>query len=133
MIYGIFNLKKKKFTFCRAGHCPLLYWDQKQKDIYLIEPPGLAVGLEAGPIFKKILTEETISLNSGDVFIFFTDGVTEARNHNQKEFEEQRLCDVIVENHDHNSNDIKNKIIVTIITTFFLNIWHHQKWKIHVI
>ncbi len=110
-LFGVFDFSKKLFTFCRAGHCPLLYWSNKKNDIYLIEPPGLALGLDSGKHFEKNLAEETIQLNAEDIFIFFTDGINEARDDHQQEFEEQRLCDILYEHHHQTASAIKNIII----------------------
>ncbi len=110
-LYGMFDFSKRSFSFCRAGHCPLLYWNNKKEEIYLIESSGLALGLEKGKNFEKYLIEEKIAYQKGDVFVFFTDGVTEARNDEQEEFEEQRLCDTVFENHRENATSIKNAIL----------------------
>ena len=40
-----------------------------------------------------------------------TDGVNEARNNEQEEFEEQRLCDIVYENRNENATAIKNAIL----------------------
>jgi len=111
LLYGIFDFNKQIFHFCRAGHCPLIYWSVKEEEIFLIEPPGLALGLDEGDNFEKILVEEKIKYRNGDLLIFYTDGVTEARNQEQEEFEEERLCDVIVENCQKDAVGIKNAVL----------------------
>ncbi len=110
-IYGIFNVKKKTFTYCRAGHCPLLYWNQNEEEIFLIEPAGLALGLDSGKKFDVTLEEQKIDLKTDDIFILYTDGVNEARNNRQEEFEEQRLCDVVVQNFVRDSRELKGEIL----------------------
>ena len=110
-LYGIFDLRKKTFTFSRAGHCPLLYWSKTDNEVYLIEPPGLALGLDFGENFKAILKEEKITYKPDDIFVFITDGVTEARNSEQEEFEEQRLSDIVFDNYEENATAIKNAIL----------------------
>ena len=47
--------------------------------------------MEEGTIFNKTLEENKIKLKSGDVLLFFTDGVVEARNEENEEFQEDRL------------------------------------------
>ncbi len=111
VIYGIFDLKKKSFTYCRAGHCPLLYWNKGEEEIFLIEPSGLALGLDSGKKFDKTLAEQKINLKQGDIFILYTDGVNESRNNKQEEFEEQRLCDVVVQNFERKSKELKSEIL----------------------
>ncbi len=110
-IYGIFDNEKKTFTYCRAGHCPLLYWNQNEEEIFLIEPAGLALGLDSGKKFDATLEEQKINLKPGDIFILYTDGVNEARNNRQEEFEEQRLCEVVVQNFVRDSRNLKGEIL----------------------
>jgi phosphoserine phosphatase RsbU/P len=110
-LFGIFDFKKNTFTFCRAGHCPLLFWSAKEKEVYLVEPAGLALGLDAGKNFDNILAEEKINFQSDDIFVFITDGINEARNTQNEEFEEQRVCDIISENNDENATALKNAIL----------------------
>jgi phosphoserine phosphatase RsbU/P len=110
-LFGIFDFKKNTYTFCRAGHCPLLYWSAKEKEVYMVEPAGLALGLDAGKNFNNILSEEKINFYSDDIFVFITDGINEARNTENKEFEEQRVCDIVMENHTENATAIKNAIL----------------------
>ncbi len=110
-IYGIFDIKKKTLSYCRAGHCPVLYWNQNKEEIFLIEPAGLALGLDSGKKFDATLEEQKIKLKTGDIFILYTDGVNEARNSKQEEFEEQRLCDVVVKNFVRTSRELKAEIL----------------------
>jgi len=46
----------------------------------LLSAPGLGLGLDRGARFDKILREDEVQLAAGDVFVFFTDGVSEAFN-----------------------------------------------------
>lgn len=111
IIYGIFDLKRHKFTFCRAGHCPLLYWKKVEEQVFLVEPPGLAIGLDSGTHFEKTLVEEKIDLKQDDVLIFFTDGLNEARNLEQEEFEEHRLSEIVMECHHLEAKELKKEIL----------------------
>ena len=131
-LFGNFDLKKNIFTFCRAGHCPLLYLSNKDNEVYLIEPPGMALGLDSGDNFQTILKEEKISYSPSDIFIFITDGVNEARNNEQEEFEEQRLCDIVYEKQKENATVIKNAILEK-IKTFVGNQKQHDDLTMVVI
>ncbi|MBL7093181.1 SpoIIE family protein phosphatase [candidate division KSB1 bacterium] len=110
-LFGTFDFKKHTFTFCRAGHCPLLYWSANENEVYLVEPAGLALGLDGGMNFNSILKEEKIKFHSNDIFVFITDGINEARNAHNEEFEEQRICDIVFENQKENATAIKNVIL----------------------
>lgn len=107
LLYGIYELPTKQFAFCRAGHCPLLYWNRQQEQVYLIEPSGMAIGLDRGAQFQAALEEQQLTCHAGEVLILFTDGVTEARNRQHQEYDEQRLCEMMARLHDRDAEAIK--------------------------
>ena len=106
-----FNLKLIKFIslflaaidrnagilrYCNAGHHPGIYYNAVSKSIQWLEPTGPAIGLTKSAEF----TSAKINFRDGDVFVFYTDGLVEARNSQQEEFGENRLHD-FVKNHAH--------------------------------
>ena len=111
LIYALVDIKKRVLVFTRAGHCPLLYCSNGQHESRFIEPPGLGLGLDKGEKFEEIISEKKIKLKSGDVFIFYTDGVTEARNEKQVEFDEDRLLKLVSENCYMSATKIKNLLV----------------------
>jgi len=55
--------------------------------------------------------EQTIRLSSGDILIFYTDGVTEAKNEDEtEEFGEERLYECIKNNRGRSASEIKEAI-----------------------
>jgi len=111
LIYAIFDLKRRQVTFSRAGHCPLFYFSSQEDQIRCLQPPGIGVGLDRGMLFDRILVEESLPLHAGDVFLFFTDGVIEARNGERQEFEEENLKKVFWEVRGASASEIKERII----------------------
>ncbi len=75
---GLFDTEKMIFKFCRAGHIPLLLTENGEFKRLL--PQGIGVGLESGNIFESSLEQIEIPLRTGQLFGFFSDGVTEAMN-----------------------------------------------------
>ncbi|RMD97749.1 MAG: hypothetical protein D6814_08895, partial [Calditrichaeota bacterium] len=97
LIYGIFDVREKTFTFVRAGHNPPIHWQQHNRQARFLMPTGIAIGLEAGDIFPSRIEERKVPFSPGDVFVFYTDGFSEAMDKNQQEFGEQRLVEVLTE------------------------------------
>jgi sigma-B regulation protein RsbU (phosphoserine phosphatase) len=91
MIYGIFNLQARTFTFARAGHNPLIIQKGLDEKVDVLCPKGLALGLEKGVVFQRIIEEHKVGIHTGDIFIFYTDGFSEAMNKHKEEFGEDRL------------------------------------------
>ena len=80
-----------KVTLTRAGHdAPLLY-RRSSGEIEVLKPGGLALGIDKGPVFERVLKEMEITMESGDVLLLYTDGVNEAENLKEEEFGKERL------------------------------------------
>lgn len=118
LIYGIIDPKKRCFTFCRAGHCPLYYMNRNSSEPQMLEPGGIGVGLDAGKIFAKTLEPMKVTLKDEDALLLFTDGVTEARNPGGEEFGEERLAQAFLQVKDENSTEIKKTLIQHIYSFF---------------
>jgi len=97
MIYAVFDMKENRLVMARSGHNPVIHYHQKKNEVTLIRGEGLALGLEKGELFDQLIEESTIQLRRGDFFIFYTDGLTEARNKTREEFGEERLQKLIIE------------------------------------
>jgi hypothetical protein len=95
MIYAVIDTNKKKVRFARAGHNPLVYFSTEKKDVKLLSPSGLALGLDNGDKFDSNLDEMEIILRPGDSLIFYTDGFSEAMDPKANEFGEDRLVKLI--------------------------------------
>ncbi len=95
LIYGYFDMQKSTLTFARAGHNPLIVRKGHGNAPELLHPKGLAIGMDAGRNFEKTIEERTVPLRAGDVFVFYTDGISESMNVHGEEFGEERLCALI--------------------------------------
>jgi hypothetical protein len=95
LIYGLFNIQQNTLTFARAGHNPLIVRKSIGGAPELLNPRGLAIGLEKGDIFSATIEEQTIPIQRGDVFVFYTDGISESMDKNGDEFGEERLGELI--------------------------------------
>jgi serine phosphatase RsbU (regulator of sigma subunit) len=91
-------------TYARAGHTPLIYLPANgpNRSIRVLTPDGLVLGLKIddGEMFERLLCEETMTISEGDLFVLFTDGITEAMNAGDDCFGEGRLG-ALVEEHSH--------------------------------
>ena len=117
MTYAVFDLNKATMTYCRAGHTPMIYLPARGPKRGLAQallPGGLVVGLRIDGIHEKftaLLEEEQVPLDRGDVFVMYTDGVTEAMDADQELFGESRLRR-IVEEHGHlRSAELRERIL----------------------
>ncbi|GBF81880.1 PP2C family protein-serine/threonine phosphatase [Aphanothece sacrum] len=73
---------------------------------------GFPVGLEAD--ITDFLGETEIHLNSGDVVVLYTDGITEAENVTGELYGLDRLCQVISQNWEQSAENIKTAAIADV-------------------
>ena len=74
-----------------------------------LEEGGLILG--AMPTMNPY-SEQKISLSSGDLLVFYTDGVTEAMNEDEtEEFGEERLLQCIKDNRSKDAEELQETIV----------------------
>lgn len=117
VIYGLLDLKKEIFVIARAGHCPAAVIDQMGNCRYL-RSSGMGLGLDRTSLFKSSLFEEEISLNPGDVFALYTDGVVESRSLAGEEYGYDRLLQVLKEHRHDDAPEIHSAVLEDL--NFFL-------------
>jgi serine phosphatase RsbU (regulator of sigma subunit) len=107
MTYAVIDLRARTMTYARAGHTPLIYVPGAcahgaPRRVQILAPDGMVVGLKLdnGEMFVRHLVEETIALQPGDLYLLFTDGISEAMNARDDLFGETRLGQ-LVETHAH--------------------------------
>jgi sigma-B regulation protein RsbU (phosphoserine phosphatase) len=107
--WGIFNPLTMKFQYVNAGHNYPLLLRKGQKTYRELDKGGLLLG--ALPSIREYESEE-ISLNSGDLLVCYTDGVTEAMNEDKTdEYSERRLKRCIRSHRDESASGIMEAII----------------------
>lgn len=105
------DYKKHILRFSRAGHCPVIHFQAAENKIHFLQPSGIAVGLDKGPIFRKTLAEEKVKLEDNDILAFYTDGLSEAMNKQGEEFGDERIGDIIKTYSELPVEEIKEKLI----------------------
>ena len=93
MTYAVIDLEKRRLTYARAGHNPLLLVGRAGDATPAPMPKGMALGLVNGSTFSKFLEETSVSFQSGDTLVFYTDGFSEAKDSDGNEFGETRLLE----------------------------------------
>jgi sigma-B regulation protein RsbU (phosphoserine phosphatase) len=89
LFLGFYDGETRRFTYSNAGHLAPIILSQNG-DVRRLEAGGMVVGL-----FDHMeYAEETVELYPGDIFIAFSDGMTEPENE-FGEFGEERLLETI--------------------------------------
>lgn len=72
------NSLTKKMTYVGCGHEHLVIYRAKTGQVEATVSGGIALGMVADN--SKIVKEKDVNLETGDVIVLYTDGITEARN-----------------------------------------------------
>jgi len=105
-LYGIFNTTEKSLQLFRLGHNGLFYYNARQRQTMLFEPPGMGFGMAGNEVFIENIQMQEIKYEPGDIFLFLTDGFTEAMNENRQVYGESRILEFLSTAADQSANDI---------------------------
>jgi sigma-B regulation protein RsbU (phosphoserine phosphatase) len=94
MFLGCYDAKARVLTYCNAGHLPPIIL-RATGEVFRLAINGTVVGLFDGVTYD----ESTLVMQTGDIFVAYSDGVTEPENE-FGEFGEERLIELIRE-HRH--------------------------------
>jgi sigma-B regulation protein RsbU (phosphoserine phosphatase) len=120
MTYAVLDLSAKTMTYARAGHTPLMCVAGRNGSVPLsarhtqiLAPDGLVLGLKLddGAMFDRLLIEQTIPLHPGDLYVLFTDGISEAMNADDDCFGEGRLATLLEEHADLPAEELRERIL----------------------
>lgn len=115
MTYAVIDLVERTIVWARAGHTPLIRRQERDGEpvVDVLTPDGLVLGLriDGGELFERLLTEVSVPLSRGDVFMFFTDGISEAMNEDSDLFGEARLAHLVEEHGNLEADELRERIL----------------------
>jgi sigma-B regulation protein RsbU (phosphoserine phosphatase) len=116
MTYAVIDLRARTMTYARAGHTPLIYVPgagNASREARILVPDGMVLGLKLdnGEMFDRLLEEETLPLGHGDLYLFFTDGISEAMNVHDDCFGEARLGRFVEHHADMPSDELRERVL----------------------
>jgi len=88
--YMILDMETMMAHFSLGGHLPILMMREGEEEPRLLDvKQGMPLG-----ILESDFDEGSVDVKKGDIFILYTDGVTEAMNAKHEMFEEERLVEI---------------------------------------
>ena len=105
VFYGTFDRGRRKLTYCSAGHDPALLYRDGQ--FVSLDVGGMVMGVDAE---QRYQTGE-VELQTGDVVLIHTDGVTDAFNFDDEKFGGDRLREAVVDKADGTAADVANHVL----------------------
>jgi sigma-B regulation protein RsbU (phosphoserine phosphatase) len=107
--FGIYDEQERLLTYTNAGHLPPLV--VRASGVELLEVTGTVVG--AFPSIRY--QEKSIRIEPGDVFVSYTDGITEPENAYGEEFGADRLANVAMSHRNSPTAEIAAKIMEAVM------------------
>ena len=105
LVYAVFDIKRRTVTLANSGvpypvHCT-------PDRCELIEAPGVPLGSFFGSTYDEL----TFPIEANDVFVFCSDGVSEAMNTRNEEFTSERLIEVVKKVRAQNAREIVQAVV----------------------
>lgn len=113
LFYAVFDAERKILTYTGSGHVQPIVVRAATDAIERLSSDGLPVGIER----CQNLSESSIQLFSGDVVVYFTDGLVDMVNGEGRPFGDERLVE-IVRTHRAESAERIQQIILNALGDF---------------
>ena len=93
--YGILNYANHTLDFSRAGHSFSILYHKKTAKAELLRSKGIPLGIHSGIFFENTLENKTIQIEAEDIFVQYSDGLTELADENQQMYGDERLMNIV--------------------------------------
>ena len=104
--WGILDLSTSEFTYVNAGHNPPFLI--KKDKVENLDKGGLMLGvIESGYDYSS----GKVKIDSKDILVLYTDGVSEARNTAKDEYSEERIIEVVRKCDNDNALETQNCLL----------------------
>ena len=114
--YLIFNPADSTLLFTNAGHNRVLLYRARNDNIIALDTDGLFVGIKDDTYYE----EKSIKIETGDRLFLYTDGISELKNSENKDFGEKGIAKYIKNNKDLKGDNFCESLINEISAYCFL-------------
>lgn len=104
--YARFDLNRDRLIFVDCGHTHTIHFHQQTGTCTLLAGENLPLGADA----QEIYTQFEAEIMPGDLFVFYSDGVTEARNREGEFFGVNRLIDLVQAHADLDPDELTKRL-----------------------
>lgn len=110
--YAQYAPRERVLQYVNAGHNPPIVVRVGTNEIVRLDAGGTVLGLFPHTVYS----EGQLQLVPGDIFVAFTDGISEAENEAEEEFGESRLIPAIQNAHSRSAADLITSILAEVDT-----------------
>ena len=107
---GLFDTCTSELVYTNAGHLPPMLF--RNDRVTMLEVDGMVVG--AFPMAEY--GESKLTLQTGDLLLFYTDGITEPENAYGEMFGEERVMEIVKRNQDKPGPEILQAVVDAVLS-----------------
>ena len=112
LLYLVLHHADRTAQIVRAGHTPAIYFNARTSKLTMIQPRGIALGLDpSGELFESDLEVQQVSFQRDDFLVAFTDGIIEAKNGSSEDYGMERLAKILREHSKNSAQGILDAVI----------------------
>ena len=89
--YARFDLERRHVSLVDCGHMPVIHYRHKTGSCGMLRGSNVPLGVSEGEIYEQI----TEAFEPGDIFLFYSDGITESQNNAGEFFGISRLAECV--------------------------------------
>ena len=105
LFYAVLNTNTNELTYSIAGHTPPMYLPENG-ELVKLDVGGTVLGFLEHTNYE----EETLAMQPGDILVVYSDGITEAGDH-EEDYDEWRLEEAIKKYRNKSSREIIDEIL----------------------
>jgi serine phosphatase RsbU (regulator of sigma subunit) len=99
--------ENKTAEFTVAGHLPILHFQAHSNSVQHLLIEQIPLTVKPDYLFKT----KKVNFESGDIFLFLTDGLTEVSNSRNEEFGIKRIEELLIQNYSQQPDTLFNRIM----------------------
>jgi sigma-B regulation protein RsbU (phosphoserine phosphatase) len=111
LCYARFDLNRRKVVFVDCGHTKTLHFRDATCAVERLEGPNLPMGFSEGETYRQVAAP----FEAGDLFLFYSDGVTDTESPTGEFFAEERLAELVRVNGRREPQDLIERIRAAVV------------------
>lgn len=109
MLYGIYNIKSKIFTYSSAGMNVSPFIIKNSGEVVELDSKGFPI-CKLGEFIMPFYDNRTVQLDSGDKIMFYSDGLTDVKNKKNEIYGQHNMKDFLMNYHNLSAKELDIKI-----------------------
>ncbi|HEY9899122.1 MAG TPA: SpoIIE family protein phosphatase [Pantanalinema sp.] len=107
--YSLLDTETGRLAYANAGHPYPFHYRSAQRTVEMLEMASYPLGVRA----SMPIQEQEVTLDPGDVLVFYSDGIIEAKNAHGEEFGFERMEKLILDHGDLSAGALKEKLLAS--------------------